>query len=274
VIRKYGTGPIEVAAIHGGPGACGSMAPVARELSKTFGAVEPIQSRYSISELIGELHEQLNEVTTKPVTLISRSWGAWLVVLYAARHPELVEKSILVGADPFDAKYVPKIMERRFDRLSDDDAALFRTLLRQLEVNNHPNANILLERLGELAEKADSYNPFTINDRTEDIGIDGAMHASIWPEADAMRRNGELKQVLRQLKCPLVIIHGEHDPHPVEGVTEPLTELGIVFETYILPRCGHSPFKEQEAARPFYEILADVIKREPAAFTTHHNAGT
>jgi len=32
--RKYGNRPYEVALVHGGPGAAGEMAPVAKELSK------------------------------------------------------------------------------------------------------------------------------------------------------------------------------------------------------------------------------------------------
>ena len=42
--RKYGTSPYQVAVIHGGPGAPGYMAPVARELSNKLGVLEPIQT--------------------------------------------------------------------------------------------------------------------------------------------------------------------------------------------------------------------------------------
>jgi len=41
-LRKYGKEPFSIAVIHGGPGAGGEMAPVARELSSHWGVLEPI----------------------------------------------------------------------------------------------------------------------------------------------------------------------------------------------------------------------------------------
>ncbi len=42
-LRKYGKTPFSVAVIHGGLGAGGEMAPVARELASDCGVLEPIQ---------------------------------------------------------------------------------------------------------------------------------------------------------------------------------------------------------------------------------------
>ena len=38
--RKYGEAPFNVVVIHGGPGAPGEVAPVARKLSENFGIIE------------------------------------------------------------------------------------------------------------------------------------------------------------------------------------------------------------------------------------------
>jgi len=43
-VRKWGHGPYSLAVIHGGPGAPGEMAPVARELSMSAGVLEPFQN--------------------------------------------------------------------------------------------------------------------------------------------------------------------------------------------------------------------------------------
>ncbi|MGA9187011.1 MAG: hypothetical protein WB014_00230 [Methanosarcina sp.] len=40
-LRKYGNLPFTVAVIHGGPGAPGEMAPVARELASCRGVLDP-----------------------------------------------------------------------------------------------------------------------------------------------------------------------------------------------------------------------------------------
>jgi len=47
-LRKYGEAPFKVAVIHGGPGAPGEMAPVARELSSVSGVLEPLQTATTI----------------------------------------------------------------------------------------------------------------------------------------------------------------------------------------------------------------------------------
>ncbi len=59
-VRKYGNHPYRVAVVHGGPGAPGYMATVARELAKTVGVIEPLQTKESVVGQIDELIEQLS----------------------------------------------------------------------------------------------------------------------------------------------------------------------------------------------------------------------
>jgi hypothetical protein len=53
--RVYGKAPYRVAVIHGGPGAPGEMAPVARELSVMRGVLEPLQIMTTIEGQVEEL---------------------------------------------------------------------------------------------------------------------------------------------------------------------------------------------------------------------------
>ena len=86
-LRKYGKAPFKVAVIHGGPGAPGEMAPVARELSLVSGVLEPLQTAATIEGQIGELKDILKKNGHLPVTLIGWSWGAWLSFIFAAQYP-------------------------------------------------------------------------------------------------------------------------------------------------------------------------------------------
>ncbi len=260
MIRKYGNEPFEVAVIHGGPAAFGSVACIAKELSKTFGVIEPIQSKYTISELLTELREQINSYTKKPITLIGHSWGAWLIVLFAKDYPDIVKQLVLVGSGPFKKEYVKRIMERRLKNLSEEEGKLFIKSLEQLNDKTFIEKDTTLSVLGQLAEKADNYNIIEIQEDTEDsFDTDGEMYASLWSQADELRSSGELFNSLKGLKCPVIVIQGEFDSHPVEGVAEPLREQEITFETHILPKCGHSPFNEKFAKEQFYKILCDTI---------------
>jgi len=69
-LRKYGKAPFGVALLHGGPGASGEMAPVARELSADWGVLEPLQTAASVEGQIEELHGVLNDNADLPVILV------------------------------------------------------------------------------------------------------------------------------------------------------------------------------------------------------------
>ena len=261
MIRKYGTAPFEAVVVHGGPGACGSVASVANELSGIIGVVEPIQSKHTIPELVRELYEQILTVTKEPVTLIGHSWGAWLVVLFAKEYPDMLNHLVLVGCGPFKERYVDIIMKRRLSNLTKEESELFLKLLKQLNNDATPDKDAVLGTLGRLAEKADNYDVSDVQDDiNNDFEVDGEMYSSIWPQAAEMRKHGELYCVLKDIKCPVTVIQGEYDSHPVEGVIEPLKEQGIAFSVHVLPKCGHSPFKEKYAKESFYEILRNIVR--------------
>lgn len=240
--------------MHGGPGGIGSAGGLAEGLSAASGVLEPFQSKYSIAELVAELHEQLSAIPAPPV-LIGHSWGAWLTMLYAAEHPERVAKLVLVGCPAFEAKYVPLLGKRRLERLNGPERERCRFLTGELAWN-HDLA--LLRELGELCGKTDDYAPIPglAEPSTE---FDAEMYAKIWEEADAMRRNGELLNRATELTVPVTVIHGESDPHPAEGVAEPLAKAKIPFGFHLLSRCGHTPWRETHARAEFFATLSAII---------------
>ena len=117
-VRKWGHGPYSLAVIHGGPGAPGEMAPVARELSAFTGVLEPFQTEMTLDGQVQELRSVLEEEAQVPVTLVGFSWGAFLSWMTAARYPSLVRKLILVSSPPFEESYAGAITRTRLDRLS------------------------------------------------------------------------------------------------------------------------------------------------------------
>lgn len=73
--RIYGNPPFSVVVVHGGPGAPGEMKPVAEELSKNFGVIEPLQTEDSIDGQIEEFNNVIEENATSLIYLIGWSWG-------------------------------------------------------------------------------------------------------------------------------------------------------------------------------------------------------
>jgi pimeloyl-ACP methyl ester carboxylesterase len=83
----------------------------------------------------------------------------------------------------------------------------------------------------------------------------GEIYAGVWPAAAAMRRAGELLPIVRQIRCPVVAIHGDYDPTPVESVAVPLAATLRDFRMVVLEKCGHDPWRERRAADKFYELV-------------------
>ena len=50
-----------------------------------------------------------------------------------------------------------------------------------------------------------------------------------------------------------------YDPHPYEGVLEPLSGPLKNFEFILLEKSGHKPWIEKKAKERFYEILKQEI---------------
>jgi pimeloyl-ACP methyl ester carboxylesterase len=260
ILRIHGAAPFSVAVVHGGPGAGGEMAPVARALAVRRGVLEPIQTAASIDGQIEELREALETRGTPPVTLIGFSWGAWLSALLAARHPTLVAKLILVGSGPFEERYAAQIEATRRARLPADQAAEFDAILRSLRDPTPPGSEARIERLGALCERTDAFDPLpgpeTDADRT---AFRPDIFERVWREAAALRRSGALLDCLRQIQCPVVAIHGDYDPHPAAGVSDPLTRAVKAFRFVLLADCGHTPWLERRARTAFYRRLEDAI---------------
>ena len=257
-LRTYGDKPYKIAVIHGGPGASGEMAPVAQKLSSIHGILEPLQTSKTINGQIEELKNILEKNADLPLTLIGFSWGAWLSLLFAAKHSEFVKKLILTGSGGFEEKYALKTREIRFGRLNDEEKEEAEFLSRILTNPNSANKNEAFCRLGNIFSKADSYDP--IIDKNETIDCNFDIYKNVWNEASELRKSGKLLKITKKIKCPVVAIHGDFDSHPAKGIQKSLSENLKDFRFILLKNCGHKPWMERQAKGRFYEILKEELK--------------
>ncbi len=254
--RTWGEKPYSVAVVHGGPGAPGSIAPVARELSKITGILEPLQTKDSLEGQIQELRYVLEEHGNIPVVLIGHSWGAFLSFVVAARYPSLVKKLIMVGSGPFEEKYAANIVPDRLNRLSEKDRIEAIDLIEIINNPASPDKDRPMARLGDLFAKADAYSPLLQKgEGIKNLKVSEEINRKVWAEAIELRISGEILKMGRQIKCPVVAIHGDYDPHLAEGVKVPLTHVLKDFKFILLEKCGHEPWVEKFARDEFYEVL-------------------
>jgi pimeloyl-ACP methyl ester carboxylesterase len=256
-LRIHGQKPFNVAVVHGGPGARGEMYPVAREICLEMGVLEPLQTTGSVEGQTEELKEVLENCGDPPLILVGYSWGAWLSFILTARYPFLVKKLILISSGPFEEKYAAKIMETRLSHLSSEDRTEVLSLIDALNSGNLEDKGFA--RFGKLMEKADSYAPFYQESSMleESPGVD--VFQNVWPQAHKLRSSGELLKLGENIRCPVVAIHGDYDPHPAEGVKGPLSRVLHNFQFVLLKRCGHHPWIERDSRDDFYRALKKEI---------------
>jgi pimeloyl-ACP methyl ester carboxylesterase len=251
--RKYGHPPFTIALIHGGPGAAGGMTTVAVELSKKFAIIEPIQTELSIEGQIQELFLILEKEGTSPKTLIGHSWGAWLSVIFASRFPNIVKKLILIGSGPFNDEFAKDIMITRYQRLEEEERSELQLLLATLEYPGNKDRDNTFKKAARYIRKSDLYRPLDLSDDHIECRYD--IFQSIWKEAEELRRTGELLKIAGKVRCPVVAIHGDYDPHPAEGVTRSLSPVIKDLKFVMLEKCGHEPWNERYAKEEFFKVL-------------------
>jgi pimeloyl-ACP methyl ester carboxylesterase len=220
-------------------------------LSSKIGILEPLLAHPSINGQIEGLYEMIMNNCHPPVMLVGHSWGAWLAFLFAAYHPDIIEKLILIGAGSFDPQYNANLMSIRSGRLTEkenDEAAILSALVNQGKASDSD-----FRRFGELMSRADSYDC----DAPEkgELRFYPEVYHAVWKEAEKIRKKGELLTLGEKISCPVIAIHGMDDPHPAEGVEKPLRRVLHDFRFIGLEKCGHYPWRERHARAAFYEIM-------------------
>jgi len=257
-IRKYGNAPFTVAVLHGGPGAAGEMAEVARGLASAYGILEPLFTAESVEGQVEELKDVIKKEAEGPVVLVGFSWGAMLGYIFCAGHQPMVKKLIMVGSGPFEDKYAAGIMNTRLGRLDDKEKEELLTIIDLLQDSSIDNKNVLMTRMGKLIEKADSFDP--VQNAGNETTVKFNIYNKVWPQASELRKSGALIDLGKHITCPVTAVHGEYDPHPAEGVKTPLEQVIKNFKFIMLEKCGHRPWAELQAKNMFFEILLDELE--------------
>jgi pimeloyl-ACP methyl ester carboxylesterase len=256
--RYYGNPPFRIILLHGGPGATGSLAPLARLLEADVSVIEHIQEHDTITKQLAELDEFIEQHSELPVILVGHSWGAWLGYLFASEYPAKVKKLILISSGPFEEKYISQLSAVREKRLSQSDKFRLSVLMKELHNPQNKGKDQTFSALGKMMDQIDTYHPIIINN--ELLKCDYHQFEKVWKEASELRKSVKLLQQGHRISCPVVAIHGDFDPHPHEGVQVPLNQVLSHFRFILIENCGHKPWIEKYAKDRFLDILRRELK--------------
>jgi len=258
-VREHGkTGP-DVVVLHGGPGAQGSVASLSASLAPWARVHEPIMRRSGILPLTMEQHiEDLHRVAPKQATYIGHSWGAMLALSYAARHPGTIASVVLVGCGAYDEASREEHMRRTRAALGAHGVARADDLQRRLaEATDQAWRDSLLGQLGDTIERAQSVDPLgvTIADTTPDA----AGYDETWADVIRLQREGIEPTRFAHIDCPVLMLHGQNDPHPGTMIRDALRPYIPQLAYIAIHDCGHVPWLERHGREPFFRALRQWV---------------
>jgi pimeloyl-ACP methyl ester carboxylesterase len=253
-VREYGTkGPV-VVLLHGGPGAAGYMAPVARELAGEFRVLEPFQrgsgdAPLTVARHIDDLHRVIESRcgNTQP-SLVGHSWGAMLALAYAAEHPNRLEALVLIGCGTFDTGTRAQLEATRTERINGD----LRKRLDALE-REYASPDERLRAMGRLYRQIDSYDLIACEDET--VSCDAQAHIETWNDMLRLQAEGVHPAAFANIYLPVIMLHGAYDPHPGRLIRDGLKHYMPQLEYVEFERCGHYPWLERAAMQDFHSTL-------------------
>jgi len=205
-----------------------------------FGYSEKPLIEYSIDLFMKFLDEFFKKLEIKNPIIIGSSFGGQLVIEYSLRNPDYFKKIILISPAGTQIKSTFVLSQYIFSALypTIDNA---KRAFQMMSNNNHHQINDSL-----------------IKDFVNRMRLPNAKYVYI-STLLALRKNNDLKNKLREIITPTLVIWGRNDATiPVNNI-EYFKENPSI-KTCVMDGCGHTPFVEKP--QEFYELVKDFIESE------------
>lgn len=256
--REWGTGAQPLIVLHGGPAAVGDVEPLARELGRQWRVLEPFQrgsGRHplTVATHIHDLDDLIRDRcgNHRPI-LIGHSWGAMLALAYAATHPETSAALALIGCGTFSGS-ARKEFEARLDaRLTSEDREALASI-----GQSEPDADHRFAARGRIITRVYGHDIGDVSN--EPATIDAIAHEQTWADMKRLQSDGTYPAAFAAINVPVLMLHGEADPHPGRATMEDLRKVIPHLQYRELSQCGHSPWLERQARGPFFNELRSWI---------------
>ncbi len=266
-VRIVGRGP-DVVVLHGGPGAhhdyllpqfdALANGRCLRYYDQRGGGRSPVSRDVPVGwrEHVEDLNALIDRWGLAPVTLLGYSWGGLLALLYAATYPERVARLALVSPAPITKEHRDEFQRRFGERMAHPLVAEARRALQQSDLRTR-DAAAYRKQAFELSVAGYFRDPTRAKELTP-FRVTGRTQQAVWESIGNSDFGTELAE-LSELCVPALIVHGRHDPIPLE-TAEHVKELLCAAELEVLESVGHVPHVEDFEA--LGRALNEFLPRE------------
>jgi pimeloyl-ACP methyl ester carboxylesterase len=189
----------------------------------------------------------------RPPVLVGHSWGAMLALAYAAAYPTTPAALVLIGCGTFSVTARAEFEARLNARLTPADRARIE-YIKQTEAD--PD-----RRLAAVARVMTQVYGHDVDEVADDVAVvDALAHEQTWSDMVRLQRDGIYPAAFAAVGAPVLMLHGDTDPHPGRLISEDLRMYIPHLEYQELPSCGHPPWLERQARQVFFETLEAVVR--------------
>jgi len=131
-------------------------------------------------------------------------------------------------------------------------------LRRQMAGAAGTDGDRLLAALGRLMEGAQACD--SLPETGDAVRVDRQGHEETWADVLRLQAEGIEPATFAAITCPVLMLHGDDDPHPGPGTFALLKACIPQLQYRGLPRCGHRPWVERHAREPFLAALREWLR--------------
>jgi pimeloyl-ACP methyl ester carboxylesterase len=91
--------------------------------------------------------------------------------------------------------------------------------------------------------------------------VDAVAHSETWADMVRLQSEGVYPAAFAAIECPVLMLHGEVDPHPGRLTRDDLRRHIPQLEYRELSKCGHSPWLERQARDEFFGCLNESLAK-------------
>lgn len=219
---------------------------------------EITSENFTVDWLVSDVEELRSAWGFDRINIVGHSWGGLLGMYYTSRHPDRVERLVLVDAAPINTDLLIQSYRALIDRFADGEWERLEAMYESdAYLAGDPACHNAAMRLSEGA----TFHVPAARERYFDLvafdSVTARNMVAISGPAQVIKQNVTVQDDLGKIHCPTLIVHGTEDfivPEAPKLAQQLIPDARLT----LIPDSGHYPFIEQPEA--FTKALRSFIE--------------